>query len=469
MTGTENVLINDWCQQYSSHSIGSVLFGADGALYASAGDGAGFTIDRLRPGRLAHATRAATRRSRSAARRSHRRPKAARCDRRTCSRPATRPPSTARSSGSIPRPAPRCPTTRTPASTDPNARRIVATGLRQPFRMTIAPGHERVVDRRRRLERRGRRSTASRIRRRSPIENFGWPCYEGAAKQAGYDALNLDICNTLYGSGAAISPYFTYRHTASVVTGDGCPTGGSSVTGGAFYPATGGSYPAKYRRRPVLRRLHAPLHLGDAAGHQRPAGSDEDRDLRDRHRRRVQPGRPRDRARWRPLLRRPGRRDDPPDPLLPRQPSAGRGARRHPHDRSRAAHGPASTRAVRPMPTRIARPTRGTSTATAVRGLHRVERLVHLHHPGPPHRVAPRRGHAQRAVGDDRDDRRRQHRAGSHDHLTVTRHDLARRRHGQLLGLCERRAGRRAPAVRPALDARDGPLPVRRHLSHAPG
>ncbi|MGE5276575.1 MAG: PQQ-dependent sugar dehydrogenase, partial [Acidobacteriota bacterium] len=40
--GTEQVLINDWFQQFPSHSIGTVLFGNDGALYASGGDGASF-------------------------------------------------------------------------------------------------------------------------------------------------------------------------------------------------------------------------------------------------------------------------------------------------------------------------------------------------------------------------------------------------------------------------------------------
>ena len=42
MTGTEQVLINDWCQQYPSHSIGTLLFGRDGYLYVSSGDGASF-------------------------------------------------------------------------------------------------------------------------------------------------------------------------------------------------------------------------------------------------------------------------------------------------------------------------------------------------------------------------------------------------------------------------------------------
>ena len=44
MTGPEQVLVEDWCQQYPSHSIGTVEFGADGALYASGGDGASFNF-----------------------------------------------------------------------------------------------------------------------------------------------------------------------------------------------------------------------------------------------------------------------------------------------------------------------------------------------------------------------------------------------------------------------------------------
>ena len=43
-SGTEQVLIEDWCQQYPSHSVGSLAFGAGGALYVSAGDGASFNV-----------------------------------------------------------------------------------------------------------------------------------------------------------------------------------------------------------------------------------------------------------------------------------------------------------------------------------------------------------------------------------------------------------------------------------------
>jgi glucose/arabinose dehydrogenase len=41
MIGSEQLLIEDWCQ-HPSHSIGTVEFGPDGALYASGGDGASF-------------------------------------------------------------------------------------------------------------------------------------------------------------------------------------------------------------------------------------------------------------------------------------------------------------------------------------------------------------------------------------------------------------------------------------------
>ena len=39
---TQKVLVEDWCQQVSSHSIGDLQFGPEGALYASGGEGASF-------------------------------------------------------------------------------------------------------------------------------------------------------------------------------------------------------------------------------------------------------------------------------------------------------------------------------------------------------------------------------------------------------------------------------------------
>jgi hypothetical protein len=79
------------------------------------------------------------------------------------------------------------------------------------------------------------------------VRNFGWPCYEGAGRQGGFDGTNLNICETLYGSaGAVTTPHFTYNHSAKVVAGETCGTGSSAIAGLAFHPAAG-PYPASYR------------------------------------------------------------------------------------------------------------------------------------------------------------------------------------------------------------------------------
>ena len=41
-SGVEHVLITDFCQQFPSHSVGTLAFGPDGMLYLSAGEGAHF-------------------------------------------------------------------------------------------------------------------------------------------------------------------------------------------------------------------------------------------------------------------------------------------------------------------------------------------------------------------------------------------------------------------------------------------
>src|SRR5687767_3115514 len=44
ISGPEQVLINDWCQQFQFHTGGGLEFGADGYLYVSGGDGARWQI-----------------------------------------------------------------------------------------------------------------------------------------------------------------------------------------------------------------------------------------------------------------------------------------------------------------------------------------------------------------------------------------------------------------------------------------
>ena len=61
--GTEQVLIEDWCQQYPSHSIGTLAFGADGALYVRRRRRRELRLRRLRRRTAIPSTPAGTRRA----------------------------------------------------------------------------------------------------------------------------------------------------------------------------------------------------------------------------------------------------------------------------------------------------------------------------------------------------------------------------------------------------------------------
>jgi glucose/arabinose dehydrogenase len=250
IAGAEHVLVEDWCQQMPSHSIGSLGFGSDGYLYASGGEGAvPWAVDYGQfggtegsptpvnpcgdpPGSAGVANTSPS--GRGGALRSQ-----------SLGRPAGEP---ALLNGTIIRINPTtgaaAPGNPLGGSASPNRQRIVAYGLRNPFRFAVRPGTSELWigdvgwSRSEEINRLTAPTTA-------PVENFGWPCYEGPTTQPGYSPLTT--CQDLYAAGpSAISQaVYTYRQGFEVIAGDGCPTTiGSVISGVAFYQ--GGSYPARF-------------------------------------------------------------------------------------------------------------------------------------------------------------------------------------------------------------------------------
>lgn len=248
MTGPELVLIEDWCIQSPTHTVGSIKFGPEGALYASAGDGAfahltdyGQFGSPLNPCGDPPAGVGGTQTPPSAeggALRSQ--------DLRTRS-----PGDPVTLDGTIIRVDPATgaawPTNPLINDADVNARRTIAYGLRNPFRMARRPATNEIWvgdvgwDEWEEIDVVADPNDAL-------VENFGWPCYEGPVRQAGYDAADLTICENLYlDASATTAPFYQYRHSDQVVPGEGCPVGSSSITGLAFEFNPGvGSYPPNY-------------------------------------------------------------------------------------------------------------------------------------------------------------------------------------------------------------------------------
>ncbi len=244
MTGSEQVLINDWCQQYPSHSIGDLAFGggSPAPLYVSGGEGASFTDtdygqfagnpcgdpstgpggDQSPPGAEGGSLRSQS-------------------PRRPAGEPRTLDGAILRVDPQTGNGLPGNPFAR---SSDADARRIVAYGFRNPFRFALRSGEIWVGE--------VGWSSVEEIDRilnpaSSTATNFGWPCYEGPFPQPSYRAAGLDGCASLYQkSGAVTAPYYSYRHNSKVVAGESCPKGSSSITGLAFYP-NGGPFPSQYR------------------------------------------------------------------------------------------------------------------------------------------------------------------------------------------------------------------------------
>ena len=245
MTGGEQVLVEDWCQQYPSHSVGSLAFGPDGALYASGGDGASFTFTDYGqkgdppnpcgdpPAGVGGAQTIPS--AEGGALRSQ--------DLRTSADAVTLDGTIIRVDPATGAALANNPLYRHP---DANGRRVVAYGLRNPFRFAIRPGSDDLYigdvgyRAREEINRVGDPTDAT-------AENFGWPCYEGGGRQPAYDAADLAMCENLYAEPTAVNaPFHSYSHSEKVVAGESCPTGGSSITGLAFAPEAGSPYPDEY-------------------------------------------------------------------------------------------------------------------------------------------------------------------------------------------------------------------------------
>ncbi|MFN8466096.1 MAG: PQQ-dependent sugar dehydrogenase [Caldilineaceae bacterium] len=109
---------------------------------------------------------------------------------------------------------------------DPNSNRskVYALGLRNPYRFTFDPGGQLVVG-----DVGGERWEE--INRGDPGANFGWPCLEGALPNSGDPACAA----VLSGATATTPAWHSYAHA----------DGYSAAIGGDFY--TGDKYPAAYQ------------------------------------------------------------------------------------------------------------------------------------------------------------------------------------------------------------------------------
>lgn len=231
-------LVTGWCQQFTSHSAGTLVFGRDGALYATAGEGAGYDFvdygQRANPcadppGVQEPAT------AQGGALRAQSPRRAAGLPRALNGTVIRINPDTGEGMADNP----------FAASADPNERRIVAYGDRNPYRVTFRPGTDelwigdvgwQIWEEINRIP-----DVNDKV-----VENFGWPCYDGTEVLPSVRDVALGSCSSFYAQGGQNKPYFAYHHYSNIVENDGCAPGNSAVTGLAF--EHGSSYPAKYRK-----------------------------------------------------------------------------------------------------------------------------------------------------------------------------------------------------------------------------
>ena len=70
------------------------------------------------------------------------------------------------------------------------------------------------------------------------VENFGWPCYEGAAEAGRLRQREHRLCEGLYATARRPAPFFAYRHSDHVF-GEGGAHRQLVISGLAFTPPGG--------------------------------------------------------------------------------------------------------------------------------------------------------------------------------------------------------------------------------------
>jgi len=227
----EQVLIEDWYQQYPSHSIGSVRFGADGYLYVGGGDGAAFA--RADWGQIGNPSWPDLRSP----------PNQGGALRAQGLEIEDQYSGQVWLNGTIARVDPRSgagaagnPLANVEGASE-NARRIIAYGLRNPYRFTMRPGTSEIW-----LGDVGWRSWEEIDVIPDPngsatLHNFGWPCFENHAHVSEYSSRPL--CNDLYanadggGRTPVSTPFYAYQHTSN-----------EAISGITFY--AGHAWPSAY-------------------------------------------------------------------------------------------------------------------------------------------------------------------------------------------------------------------------------
>jgi len=252
--GTEQIMIdNEWCQQFTSHSVGHLEFGPDGYLYVTGGEGASYSNADWGqfggslsgtptpknpcgdpPGGVGATLSLPTSRGGALRSQSPRRPTG---EPRVLNGALLRiNPDTAAGV-----PGNRMYNAATPSA---NASRIIAYGMRNTFRFTTRPGTSEMwlgdVGA-------GTWEEINRIQTPTPARapNFGWPCLEKDSRLYGF--RDSDMCTSLYNDTVdpPTQPFYAFQHAVPVNANDTCGyDSGSAISGLSFY--TGTRYPAQY-------------------------------------------------------------------------------------------------------------------------------------------------------------------------------------------------------------------------------